>query len=300
MTSINKIFKNKRLTQALTGISEKEFFALIPVFTQSVEEDNRLRSKAKKRHFGGGAKGKLVTMEDKLFFTLVYMKTYPTFDFLGFVFDMHRSRAHRNIVKLSKSLEKTLGRKIVLPEKQIRNLDEFLEKFPEAKDIFVDGVERPIQRPKDKKKQNKLYSGKKKRHMKKSVIVTDDKKKILILTKTKSGRRHDKRLADKDRLFERIPEEVAVWTDTGFQGILKQHANTLIPKKATRGKGLTYEEKQENMVISSFRVVVEHAISGIKRFKAYADVWRGRIQEFDDKIMRIAGGLWNLHIEMTA
>jgi hypothetical protein len=294
------IFKNQRLIKALTGVSTREFNALLPIFEQSVMEDDRLRSKAKQRHFGGGAKGKLSTIEDKLFFILVYIKTYPTFDFLGFVFSMHRSRAHRNTVKLTRSLEKTLGRKIVMPEKQIRSMEEFLEKFPEAKDLFVDGVERPVQRPKNQKKQNKLYSGKKKRHMKKSILVVNEKKKILILTGTKSGRRHDKRLADKVSLFERIPESVALWTDTGFQGILKQHLNTLIPKKGTKNKPLTLIEKEENRVISSFRVVVEHAIGGMKRFKAYSDIWRNRIQNFDDQVMRIVAGLWNLHIEMSA
>jgi hypothetical protein len=294
------IFKNKRLTQALIGISYKEFQALLPVFEQSVLEDNRLRSTATKRHFGGGAKGKLTTAAQKLFFILVYIKTYPTFDFLGFVFSMHRSRAHRNIIKLTKSLEKTLGRKIVMPQKKVSSMEEFLEQFPEAKDLFVDGVERPIQRPKDKKKQNKLYSGKKKRHMKKSVIVVNDQKQILILTETKSGRRHDKRLADKVSLFEHVPESVALWTDTGFQGVLKQHTNTLIPKKATKSKPLTALEKEENRVISSFRVVVEHAIAGLKRFNAYADIWRNRIHNLDDRVMRITAGLWNLHIEMTA
>jgi hypothetical protein len=39
-----------------------------------------------------------------------------------------------------------------MPEKKINSMEEFLEKFPEAKDLFVDGVERPIQRPKDKRK----------------------------------------------------------------------------------------------------------------------------------------------------
>jgi hypothetical protein len=230
----------------------------------------------------------------------VYVKTYPTFDFLGFVFSLHRSRAHRNTIKLLSSLEKALGRKIVMPEKKISTMEEFLEKFPEAKDLFVDGVERPIQRPVNKKKQNKLYSGKKKRHMKKSIIAVDGKKRILIVTITKSGRRHDKRLADKISLFEKIPEDVALWTDTGFQGVLRQHANTLVPKKATRGKPLTYAEKEENRVISSFRVIVENAIAGIKRFKAYADIWRNRIECLDDQVMRIACGLWNLHIEMKA
>ena len=187
-----------------------------------------------------------------------------------------------------------------MPEKKISSMEEFLEKFPEAKDLFVDGVERPIQRPVSKRKQNKLYSGKKKRHMKKSIIAVNEKKRILVVTVTKSGRRHDKRLADKDCLFEHIPKEVSVWVDTGFQGILKQHANTLIPKKATRGKLLTCAEKEENRVISSFRVIVENAIAGIKRFKAYADIWRNKIAGLDDQVMRISCGLWNLHIEMMA
>lgn len=297
--NIQTTFKNNRLLKALTGVSRQEFNSLLPAFEQSVMEDKRLRSLAKERHFGGGSKGKLRTTEQKLFFILTYIKTYPTFDFLGFVFSMHRSKAHKNTTKLIGSLEKALGRKFVMPEKKISSMEEFLEKFPEVKDLFVDGVERPIQRPKNKKKQNKLYSGKKKRHMKKSIISVNEKRRILIMTTTKSGRRHDKKLADKNLLFEHIPEEVAVWTDTGFQGILRQHKNTLIPKKGTKKNPLTATEKEENRIISSFRVVVEHAISGIKRFKAYADIWRNKIAGLDDKIMRIACGLWNLHIEMT-
>ena len=295
-----KAFTDQRLMHALTGVSTREFQSLLPVFEQSVLEDKHLRSTATRRHFGGGSKGRLATTEQKLFFILVYIKTYPTFDFLGFVFSMHRSKAHRNTVRLIGSLEKALGRKIVMPEKKISSAEEFLEKFPEAKDLFVDGVERPIQRPKSKKGQNKLYSGKKRRHMKKSVIAVTEKKRILMAIQTKSGRRHDKRLADKVSLFERIPETVALWVDTGFQGIRTQHVNTLMPKKATKGRPLTQIEKGENRVISSFRVVVEHAIAGIKRFKAYADIWRNKIPNLDDRVMRIACGLWNLHIEMTA
>ena len=297
--NIKGIFKNARLMQALTGVSKKEFDDILPQFEQCLKEDKKERSKAKERRFGGGAKGRLQASEQKLFFILLYAKTYPTFDFLGFVGNMHRSRAHNNVHKLLGSLGRALGRKIVIPQKKISGAEEFLEKFPEAKDLFADGVERPIQRPKNQKRQNKLYSGKKKRHMKKSIIAVSERKEILIATQTKSGRRHDKRLADKVSLFEHIPEEVALWVDTGFQGILKQHFNTLIPKKATRGKPLTYEEKQENKVISSFRVIVEHAIAGIKRFKAYADIWRNKIAGLDDKMFRIVCGLWNLHIRMT-
>jgi hypothetical protein len=284
---------------ALTGVSKEEFIALLPAFTQAVTEDKRLRSQAAQRQFGGGWKGKLVTMEDKLFFILIYMKTYPTFDVLGFFSGMHRSKAHQNTIRLIGSLEKALGRKIVMPTKKITSVEEFLAKFPLVTDLFVDGVERPIERPKAQKRQTKLYSGKKKRHMRKSIIAVTDEKHILILTKTKSGRRHDKKLADKESLFERIPESVTLWADTGFQGVLKQHHTTLIPKKATRRNPLTYGEKEENRIISSFRVVVEHAIGGMKRFRAYAEIWRNKLVNLDDRVMRIAAGLWNVHIEMS-
>lgn len=234
MTTIS-LLKKKRLAKALTGISLEEFNSLLPVFEQSVLEDKKLRSKAGKRHFGGGSKGRLATIEEKLFFVLTYVKTYPTFDFCGFIFGMHRSKAHANTIKLIGSLEKTLGRKIVLPEKQVSSMEEFLEKFPETKDVFVDGAERPIQRPVNKKRQNKLYSGKKKRHTRKTILAVNEKKKVLIATKTKSGRRHDKRLADKVSLFEHLPSQ---WRSGLIRGSMEQYNNTGIhsfPRKQRRG-----------------------------------------------------------------
>lgn len=169
----------------------------------------------------------------------------------------------------------------------------------------MDGVERRVQRPKGKKKQGKLFSGKKKMHAKKNVITTTDKKKIIFLSPTTSARRHDKRLADKVSLFDYIPEYITAWVDTGFLGVLKQHSNTLIPKKATKGKPLTREDKDENQVISSFRVVVEHAIAGIKRFGVVSQTLRNRKAYFDDLVMGLACGMWdvgcgmwNLHLKV--
>jgi len=192
--NIQKAFKNERLLKALTGMTKQEFEDLIPNFTQAVIEDAQTNSKATVRAFGGGAKGKLPDTESKLFFVLMYLKTYPTFDFLSFIVGFDKSRASRNTHFLLGSLEKALGRKLVLPKRQIRSMDEFLERFPEAQDLFVDGVERPVQRPRKQKQQRKLYSGKKKTHTKKTVIMTDEKKRILLAIPTKSGRRHDKRL----------------------------------------------------------------------------------------------------------
>lgn len=294
-----KLLNNPRQLKALTGVSREEFLDLLPVFDSCCIGLLKNKSTASKRKFGGGPKGKLPNSELKLFFILMYTKVYPTFDVLGFLVDFDRSRACRNTHFLLTALERSLGRKIVLPERKIRSVEELFRKFPGLKDVFVDGVERPVQRPKKQKQQRKLYSGKKKTHTKKSVVMVDEKKYILFLTKTKSGRRHDKRLADKQALFEGIPESVTVWADTGFLGAAKQHKNTMIPKKASKGNPLTYQEKQENKVIAGLRVIVEHAIGGMKRFRSVADIYRNKKAFMEDRLLRIAAGLWNLHLQHT-
>jgi hypothetical protein len=55
------------------------------------------------RQPGGGSKGKPPTLADKLLFVLYYSKPYPTFDVLGTQFDMVRSKANKNLHKLSLS-----------------------------------------------------------------------------------------------------------------------------------------------------------------------------------------------------
>ena len=199
----------------------------------------------------------------------------------------------------SRTLEKTLGRKSALPKRKIRSVEEFLQMFPGLKDILLDGTERRVQRPKNKKSQKKTYSGKKKATTRKNIIMVDERKKILLLSPTKSGRRHDKRLADKISLIEHIPQNIGLWADSGFQGVQHIHPNACIPKKGTKKLPLTGEQKKENTLISSIRSIVEHAIAGIKRYKSVSDVFRNRIGRLDDLFMEIAAGLWNYHLSYT-
>ena len=99
---------------------------------------------------------------------------------------------------------------------------------------------------------------------------------------TKSGRRHDKRLFDKAMGGRNIPPSVTAWTDTGFQGLQRDHQHTIMPMKATKYHRLTEEEKTDNRLISGIRVISEHAIAGIKRFRSTTDVYRNRIANLDD------------------
>ena len=47
-------------------------------------------------------------------------------------------------------LEKALGRLSVLPKRKIRLMEELFERFPEIKEVYVDCMERPVQRKKNK------------------------------------------------------------------------------------------------------------------------------------------------------
>lgn len=294
----NRIFNNPRLTKALTGLSQNEFENLLPAFQRAwyrIHKDIPNRERA----VGGGKKGKLPTATDKLAFILLYLKCYPTYDLLGFLTGRERTRCCRSVQSLLPVLEMALGRKLALPRRKISSSDEFFQRFPEAKEVFLDGTERRVQKPKNLKRRAKLYSGKKKATTRKNIVVSNERKRILVLTPTKSGRRHDKRIADKFQIVQNIPQDVAIWTDTGFMGIQQRHPHTVMPVKATKKKPLTAEQKENNRIISSIRVLSEHAIGGMKRMKAAADVYRNRLPNLDDTFNLLAAGLWNFHLAQT-
>ena len=297
--NIGRIIKDDRQLKAIIGMGKAEFLALLDDFSKAWYVELKLANKNRVRKIGGGKKGALPTMEDKLFAILLYLKTYPTFDLLGFLTNRDRTSSCRSTHFLLKVMERTLKIKIVLPERKITSVEEFFKKFPDLKDVFIDGTERPVQRPKDSKKRKKLYSGKKKQFTKKTIVMGNEKRRILVLTPIKSGRRHDKRLTDKSGIPRVIPDNVTAWIDTGLQGIQKDHPNTQMPKKATKNNPLTIEDKQNNRIISGLRIVIEHSIGGMKRFKAAADIYRNRIPFTDDTFNLLCAGLWNFHLQQT-
>lgn len=296
-----KILANPRLCKAVFGVSREEIEQLLPVFSPClIAYRYELRPKSeRKRKIGGGRKGDLPTDLDKLLYILMYMKIYPTYDGLSVLSDHQRSKCGDSVQLFLPVLERTLGRKLVLPARKATSLEEVFQRIPGLKDIFLDGTERRVQRPRNKKKQNKLYSGKKKMTTRKTVILATEKKHILFMSPTKSGRRHDKRIVDKFHVIQTIPDDITLWTDTGFQGIQHIHPNTVMPQKSRKKKPLTFEQKQKNRIISGIRIIAEHAIAGFKRFRAAGDTYRNRLPNFDDRLNRVCAGLWNFHLEQA-
>lgn len=88
---------------------------------------------------GGGRQVRLLSVQEKLFLILFYFKCYPTFNPL---------------------LEKTLGKKMVLPECQLDSTEAFLECLPNVKRVMIDGTEHPLARFQDSEAQQANYFGK--------------------------------------------------------------------------------------------------------------------------------------------
>ncbi len=185
MSSILEEMQDERQIRALTGLSGEEFQELLPVFTDSYDEllHNAYEANKVKRQRkpGGGQKGKLDTMDKKLFFILYYWKVYPTFDVLGDRFGLDRSKACTNVHKLWPVLERALDKKGVLPARSFTSVAELRAAFVGVEDLFIDVTERKRERPSGQEAQRETYSGKKKGHMVKNTLITTARKLILFL-----------------------------------------------------------------------------------------------------------------------
>ena len=298
MLNIKRALGSDRLMKALTGMTVAEFERLLPNFSTGLKKTQPKAKKERKRAVGAGRQHTLKSPTDKLFFMLFYLKCYPTFDLAGLIYDVDRSQTQRWVKALLPVLEEVLGWQVVLPQRRIGSLEEFIQHFPAVKDVFIDGTERPLQRPQQAKAQKEHYSGKQQDHTFKNLIVSDEGKHILCLTPTKPGARQDYYRFKQSGLGEVIPDEVNVWVDLGFMGIAKDYPclQVMMPHKSSKNHPLTPLQKAENQVISALRICVEHSIAGVKRFRCVTDPYRNKGVVLADKFMLIACGLWNYHL----
>lgn len=159
--------RNDRQMRALTGQSLEKFNELLSAFSRVYEQERYkayekgLAEGTRKRKPGGGQKGKLPGMVDKLYLILTYYKTYPTFDVLGSRFGIARSKANERVHYLSPILHQTLVEMGHLPNRKFESIEDFREAIGNLDQILIDVTERPHQRPQDNERQQALYSGKK-------------------------------------------------------------------------------------------------------------------------------------------
>jgi DDE superfamily endonuclease len=115
----------------------------------------------------------------------------------------------------------------------------------------------------------------------------DKKSCKIICTAFSNGKRHDFRLFKESKTH--IHPDINALTDSAYLGLQKLHAKTQMPKKKSKKKPLTKEDKKNNAMLSSERVINENVIGLLKRFKIIADRYRNRRKRFCLRFNLIAG-----------
>ena len=155
--------KHDRRIKAVIGISLSKFNILLVAFTAAYDsiQMERCQKGEIKNVSKGGPKGNLDMFEKKLFFILYYLKTYPTFDVLGFLFGFSSGHAHNHVENLQPVLLRSLSDLGVLPARSPGTPEEFLQLVEKYGDIIIDGLECACVRPQDEELQKARFSGKK-------------------------------------------------------------------------------------------------------------------------------------------
>lgn len=117
-------------------------------------------------------------------------------------------------------------------------------------------------------------------------MVVDKKTGQVICLAQAHGRRHDFHLFKASKT--RFHPKTKVSVDTGYPGLKKRHARTEMPKKKSKNKPLSIEDKRRNRKISAERVLCENVIGALKRFKILAERYRNRRKRFGLRFFLIA------------
>jgi hypothetical protein len=309
MLGYAKLSRSPSIFRSFVGLDVSEFdsvYAEVERVYSSFEE-KRLSRRKRQREIGAGHPFKL-DLRDRLLVLLIYYRLYVTSTLLGFLFDLGQTNVLKDIRMIEPAVREVLPlpAKVYDKKRKLRTIEELEELFPGFK-ALIDATEQEIPRPKDKKKRKTHYSGKKMRHTVKTQLTVNAKGLIVHKTNHARGRTHDYTLFKRNH--PDLPKKVRPVVDLGYNGIQNDYPemDPLIPfKKRSVGRGhkgekageLTPEQKKFNSQLSKERVVVEHTISRLKKFRVMSDEFRNRLRNYDT-MTNIVSGLINLRILRT-
>jgi len=306
-------FSNPEQFLALTGVSVDIFNKILPFFDsaekeiayEKYEERMRVHPMFTRKPSIFRQQGMLTTPESKLYFILFYYKNYCLQQVMANKFRMSVSSANKNIHKHSNTLKRALSILGVLPVRSITTPEDISQVFENTDELFIDATERLINRPSDYQEQKDNFSGKKKQHTNKNLVISTKEKIVKYLGLTTEGSRHDYAIL-KNELppSKNIFENKEINLDLGFNGIKKEYKAKRINiphKKPRRSKNnpnpiLTEKQKKENRKFARIRIVVEHAIGGIKIMHILKIKFRNWVNGFIDEVMEVSTGIWNLKL----
>jgi hypothetical protein len=267
---------------ALTGLTREEFDRLVIDFAWARDHlraasDRTKRGTPRQRAAGAGAPP-AHDLPTRLLIALVWLRIYPTYELLGWLFGLEKSNAWGAVQDALAVLETLADFPFERPadgRKKLATKRAVLDAFPQVA-VILDAKEQPFRRPQGWERQKPFYSGKKKRHTVKNQIVCRPDGRIGAVSQTVPGSIHDLTVLRGDGLLERLGPDEAAMGDKAYTGAQADRPDipVVVPAKATRGHPLTAEQKAANQAISRCRVVIEHVMAQLNRFQVLKQVFR--------------------------
>jgi len=243
-------------------------------------------------------------LREYLCITLLYIRQYNIQEVLAASFDISQAQVSKIVSRISESLEKILpvpARAVSAVAQRLEQIDETIRKDYSAT-LIIDASEQRIERSQDQEQQRQDYSGKKKCHSRKFQVIITQSGLILDLSNAIKGSVHDFRIF-KERLLNKplkrmlhLLKSVIVWADSAYEALPEYFPEwrCRVNEKAKRNHPLTQQQKDRNRWKSKTRILVEHTISRIKKYRTCSDRVRNMTSNKQTRYWNIVAGLCNL------
>jgi DDE superfamily endonuclease len=289
---------------ALTGLTPGEFERLALDFTAARERrqaasDQTKRGTPRQRSAGAGAPP-AHDLPTRLLMALVWLRIYPTYELLGWLFGLEKSNAWENVqdaLAVLATLADFPFERPAADRVKLATQEAVMDAFPQVK-VILDGKEQPFRRPQGWDEQKPFYSGKKKRHTIKNQVVCRPDGRIGAVSATVPGSIHDLTMLRGSGLLKQLSVEDGAMADKAYIGVQDDRPDlpVVVPAKARRGHPLTEDQQAANRVISRCRVVIEHVMAQLNRFQVLKQVFRSAFARHTC-VMRVVSTLVDRRIQ---
>ncbi len=287
MTSpLKRIESHPQETRQLIGIDYEQFLTLITFATESHQQKQaKIEQKKTRINAKGGGRKPSISIREGVCLCLIYLRQKPTFDILGLLFDISRTKAHDTFHYWIDILRDILPASLIEEVKGNEQKTEELRSDLKEYELILDSTEQPVARLVDYEEQKLHYSGKKKMHtLKNQFIVLPLGQDIVDITVGELGKTSDitlfRQTQDK---FDRDQKFIG---DKAYQG---EAEAIVIPQKQPKNGQLTAAQKQANKQLSRSRIGVEHMIGRCKIFRVASEKFRLARHQYSQVVLTVCG-----------
>lgn len=289
-----RLMRYPAVFRALTGLSQAQFDVLFAdLALRLVGAVQTRRSRPNRRRAVGGGHPFALAPRDQLLLTVVWLRRYPIYVVLGFLFGVDETTALRTVALVLPLLEAAGLDTMRLPDpgKGHRpSLDGLLADTP-ALAVLVDTFEQRVQRPRERAEADSYYSGKQKRHTLKSQVAVNELGQVVDVPESVRGPTADITVLKASKLLERLPEGVGALGDLAYVGIGELHPTGLgaTPRRKPRGKPRPVEDIAYNTAFARRRVKIEHTIGQLRSYQALSQTDRHHRRQHTTRVRAVAG-----------